>query len=81
VESNIYPLAVSPDQPGEYLNREFLRTAHNAIRELLPNEDIAPSLEEAVTVIHVPTVRNGQRLEILMDGEKALAYFTSAIGN
>ncbi|MGQ0601503.1 MAG: hypothetical protein ACT4QE_07375, partial [Anaerolineales bacterium] len=77
VESSIYPLAVTPDEPGEYLNREFLRTAHNSLKELLPDADISPALAEAVTVIHVPTQRNGQKLEILMDGEKALAYFVN----
>jgi hypothetical protein len=77
VESNIFPLAVSPDQPGEYLNRDFLRTAHNSLRELLPNDDLAPALEAAVTAIHIPTVRNGQKLDILMDGERALAYFVT----
>lgn len=77
VESNIYPLAVAPDMPGEYLNREFLRHAPNALAEFLPNDEQALAVAEAVTVIHVPTARPGQTLDILMDGERALAYFTT----
>jgi hypothetical protein len=78
VESNIYPLAVYPDQPGEYLNRDFLRRAVNRLHEFLPPDEDTAAVAEAVTVIHIPSERGGQKLDIVMDGEKALAYFTAA---
>ena len=37
----LYPLAVAPDTPGEYLNREFLRHSPNALAEFLPNDEQA----------------------------------------
>jgi Pyruvate phosphate dikinase, AMP/ATP-binding domain len=72
VEARIYPLAVYPDEPGEFLNRAFLRDAGNYLAGILPAD---ASYGECVKVIHAPAERDGRRIEIVMDGERALAYF------
>jgi hypothetical protein len=74
VESNIYPLAVQPDEEGEFLNWGFLENAKNALTTLAPE---AADLLDCLKVIHVPVEREGHRLEILMDGERALAFLVN----
>jgi hypothetical protein len=76
VESQIYPLAVYPDEPGELLNQDFLDGAQNQFKQLLPDSTLS---EECVKVIHIPTERSGRLLEVSMDGERAVAYFALAI--
>src|SRR5579859_749438 len=75
VESQIYSLAVHVDgpnsPPGEYLNWDFLRKATDRLPSLLPDAPAFPSLK----LIDVAAERSGQRLQMLMDGEKALAFF------
>lgn len=75
VETQIYPLALYPDEPGEFLNWSFLKEARNSLATLLPQD---AGYAECVKVIHVPAERAGQRAEIVMDGERALAYFVPA---
>jgi len=72
VESNIYPLAVYPDEPTDTLNWPFLQAARNQLLELMPE---AVELVEVLKVIHLPAERPGYKLDVLMDSEKALAYF------
>ncbi len=71
IESHIYPLALHPDEPGDFLNRDFLDRANNLLTTLLPD---AADTYGCVKVIHIPAEREGHRLEILMDGERALAF-------
>ncbi len=75
VESQIYPLAVYPDQPGDLLNEEFFSRAKNQLAALLPE---AADYADSLKVIHVPTERPTTSLEISMDGEQAVAYFAKA---
>lgn len=72
VESNIHPLALYPDEPGDFLNRDFLDQARDGLAELLPGEPAG------VRVIRVAAERPGQRLDLVMDGERALAHFVAA---
>jgi hypothetical protein len=72
VESQIYPLAVYPDQPGDMLNEEFFSKARNVLGMLLPE---AAALGDSLKVIQVSEERPDASLEINMDGERALAYF------
>jgi hypothetical protein len=75
VESNIYPLAIYPNQPGDFLNHDFLNSARNCLTDLIDDQQAADEVN-CVKVIQVSAERHGQKLDILMDGEKALAYFT-----
>jgi hypothetical protein len=71
VEAEIYPLAVYPEEPGDYLNQAFLNGAQNHLETLLPP---AAGYSNCIKVIHVPSERKEHYLEIVMDGERALAY-------
>jgi hypothetical protein len=76
VESQIYPLAVYPDQPGDLLNEEFFNRARNQLAALLPE---AADYADCLKVIYVPGERPNTSLEISMDGERAVAYFAPAL--
>ena len=75
VESQIYSLAVHSDGPsgtaGEFLNWDFLNQAGDHLRSVLPD---APA-SDCLKLIDVAAERGGQRVQLLMDGEKALAFF------
>ncbi len=73
VEAEIYPLAVYPEEPGDFLNQAFLDQAQNHLADLLPE---AACYSDCVKVIHVPSERHGCHLEIVMDGERALAFLS-----
>jgi hypothetical protein len=74
VEAEIYPLAVYPDEPGDYLNQTFLDRAQNSLTTLLPE---VARFENCIKVIHVPMEADGRYLNIIMDGERALAFFAN----
>lgn len=71
VEAEIYPLAVYPEEPGDYLNQAFLDGAQNHLESLLPE---AARYDKCIKVVHVPSEREGHYVEIVMDGQCALAY-------
>ncbi|MCC6189656.1 MAG: hypothetical protein IT318_11525 [Anaerolineales bacterium] len=72
VESEIYSLAVQTDGGGsQYLNWDFLARARDRLAAVLPGQ---PAID-CLKVIDVPAERYGQHVEVLMDGEKALAFF------
>ncbi len=76
VETQIYPLAVYPEEESDYLNWEFLKQAADQMKTILPR---APSdASRCIKVIHIPKERSGQCLEIVMDGERALGYLSNA---
>lgn len=75
VESQIYPLAVYPDEPGDLLNSAWLERAANQLRRLLPESAM---LGGCLKVIDVAHERPNSTLEISMDGERALAYLINA---
>jgi hypothetical protein len=76
MEAHIYPLAVYPDEGGDFLNQEFLRQTQNALNTLLPED---AGYGDCVKAIHVPTEREGYYLEIAMDGKQALAYLARPV--
>jgi hypothetical protein len=76
VESQIYPLAVYPDQPGDLLNEEFFNRTRNQLAVLLPE---AAEYSDSLKVVHVPNERPNTSLEISMDGERAVAYFAPSL--
>ncbi len=73
VESQIYPLAVYPEEPGDHLNWDFIRKSENQIQTFIPEQTKA---SRCIKVIHIPTERPGYFLEIIMDGESGLGYLT-----
>jgi hypothetical protein len=73
VEAEIYPLAIYPEEPGDFLNQDFLDSAQNHLAHLLPE---AARYSDCVKVIHVPAEREGRHLELVMDGERALAFLS-----
>lgn len=78
VETQIYPLAIYPEEDGDYLNWNFLQKAQNRLPDLQPQ---APaSLQPCLKVIHIPTECPGQRLEILLTGQRGMGYFLKKSG-
>jgi hypothetical protein len=75
VESQIYPLAVYPEEPGDHLNRDFIRKSENQMQKFLPEQTKA---SHCVKVIHISTERPGYHLEIIMDGQSGLGYLTQS---
>jgi hypothetical protein len=73
VESQIYPLAVYPDEPGDHLNWDFIEQAQNQLTQFIPQ----PTKNcQCIKVIHIPTERPGHQMELIMDGQDALGYLT-----
>ena len=66
VEANIIPLAIYPDQPGEYLNEPFLMKSENQLSKIAPD---LKQHEPVIRVIQVPTATNGCLLTIYQDGQ------------
>jgi hypothetical protein len=75
VESHIYPLAVYPEEPGDSFNYDFVEHAQNHLATLLPRD---AGYSDVLKVIHVPKEREGCHLEIVMDGEQAVAYVSDS---
>ena len=73
VEAQIYPLAVHPAEPGDYLNWDFIRQSGNQTPNFLAKQTDA---SRCIKLIHIPTERPGYHLEILMDGQSGLGYLT-----
>ncbi len=73
VEAQIYPLAVYPEEPGDFLNQDFLDRAGNCLEALIPE---AARFAGCIKVIHVPSEQCGRYLQIVMDGERALGYLS-----
>ena len=72
IESEIFPLAVYPDEKEDLLNRDFLDSAEDHLPTLLDREPSAASA--CIKVIHVPSEQSGKFLEIVMDGQRGLGY-------
>jgi hypothetical protein len=75
VESQIYPLAINPEDPGDHLNTDFIRRAENQIQKFIPEPTKAC---RCIKVIHVPTERPGHTLELIMDGQNGLGHLTGS---
>ncbi|MGB8214632.1 MAG: PEP/pyruvate-binding domain-containing protein [Anaerolineales bacterium] len=75
VETQIYPLAISQEQPGDSLNLDFIRQAADQMPRLFPDLNQAG---RCLKLVHIPTERPGCRLEIGMDGKQALGYLLRA---
>ena len=72
VEAQIYPVAVYPGESGDFLNIAFLNSAANGLAELLPGD---AGYADCLKVIHIPAERENHKLDLIMDGTQAVAFF------
>jgi hypothetical protein len=66
VEADIAIMPLYPDTTGSMLREDFLLGSHNALSELEPG---AADLQDVVHVLHIPSLRNGKLLHVLLDAE------------
>ncbi len=73
VESQIYPLAIHPEESGDYLNLDFINQSENQLTKFIhePTKGV-----RCIKVIHIPTERPGYQLELIMDGQNGLGFLT-----
>jgi hypothetical protein len=76
VETQIYPIAVHPEEAEDYLNWDFLQGSADQMSAVLPCEPSDAS--RCIKVIRIPSERPGHSLDIVMDGQRGLGYLTSA---
>ena len=74
VEAQIYPLAISQEEPGDSLNLDFIQQAADQMPKLFPERNKA---SRCIKVIHIPAERPGCHLEIAMDGQQGLGYLSA----
>ena len=76
VEADIVIVPLFPDDPGAVLNEMFLVDTHNILGEILPE---VKDCENVVQVIHVPSARPGQFLQVYLDlyNQKGIGFIGS----
>jgi hypothetical protein len=76
VEARIHSLPLHLQDPRSVFKWSFFREAYNSLPHILPAD---ANLAQYLTVIDVPRVANGRRLNILMDGanDEAVGYLVS----
>jgi hypothetical protein len=80
IETEIYPLALYPDQGEAVFNWDFFRGSPNVLADLVPE---CAQYADYVRVIDVPAVAGERLLEVIMDGEssQALGYLRRYTGD
>jgi hypothetical protein len=73
VESQIYPLAVYPDEPGDHLNWDFIKESENQMPKFISESTKA---SRCIKLIHISRERPGYLMEMIMDGQDGLGYLT-----
>ena len=73
VESQIYPLAIHPDDSGDYLNLDFISQSENQLTKFIQEPSKGG---RCIKVIHIPAERPGYHLELIMDGQNGLGFLT-----
>jgi pyruvate phosphate dikinase-like enzyme len=73
VESQIYPLAIQPEETGDHLNWDFISQSEDQMPKFFTEQTQA---QRCIRLIHIPSERPGYHLEIIMDGQSALGYLT-----
>jgi hypothetical protein len=78
VETEIFPLAINPDDTNDYLNWNFLNQSSDQKDQLLqrnsPPEGESHPASQCIKVIQIPIECPGYHLEIVMDGHEGLGY-------
>ena len=75
VETQIYPLAIHPEDSADSLNWEFLEQSADQMPKIYPH--VPSNASRCIKVIHIPSERPGCHLEIVMDGMRGLGYLTN----
>jgi hypothetical protein len=75
VESQIFPLAIHPEESGDQLNLDFIKQAENQISKFIPEQNKA---SRCIKLIHIPTERPDHHMEIIMNGQSGLGYLTQS---
>ena len=78
VEARIYPVALYPDQPGDLFRQEWLSRAKNWLEDILPG---VPGPKNCVKLVNIPGEFGGRKMDIMMDGETAVAFLAQPGGN
>jgi hypothetical protein len=73
VEAQIYPIALYPDHPGDLFRRDWMAGAKNSLSEILPD---VSNPGECVKLVDIPREFDGRKMDLLMDGETAVAFLT-----
>ncbi len=73
VETQIYPLAIHPEEDGDALNLDFIQKAADQTIKFIPERSKAA---DCIKVIHIPAERPGYTLEIMMDGQRGLGFLS-----
>jgi len=73
VESQIYPLAIHPEESGDYLNLDFISQSESQLTKFIHEPTKGG---RCIKVIHIPTERPGYHLELIMDGQNGLGFLT-----
>jgi hypothetical protein len=66
VEADIAMIPLFPDTPGNMLREELLLGSENSLSRIDPG---LKELSEVIKLLHVPSVRQGQLLQVYLDGE------------
>ncbi|MBN1305000.1 MAG: PEP/pyruvate-binding domain-containing protein [Anaerolineales bacterium] len=72
VETQIYPLAIHPEEDEDTINLDFIREAQDRATDFLKDETRA---RKCIKVIFIPGETAGAKLEIAMDGQCGMGYF------
>jgi hypothetical protein len=72
VETQIFPLAVNPEEANDFFNWKFLEQASDQMDCLVDRE--SSNARRCVKVIHIERECPGYHLEIVMDGQTGLGY-------
>ncbi|RPJ08991.1 MAG: pyruvate, phosphate dikinase, partial [Deltaproteobacteria bacterium] len=74
VEADIVIVPLFPDDPGAIFNESFLINSQNVLKDVVPE---AEDCEQVVRVIHVPSVCNGDSLQVYLDSlnRKGTGFF------
>jgi len=80
VEADIVIAPLFPDDPKALFNEAFLLDSQNILSDIAPE---FKDCKEVVRVIHIPSVRNSQFLQVYMDvlNQKGIGFFGPKQGN
>jgi hypothetical protein len=73
METQIFPLAISPEEAEDRLNMDFIQQATDQMPRFFPTLN---KTSHCIKLIHIPAERTGCFLEIVMDGQRGLGYIS-----